>query len=205
MSYGVNAPQGLVPVRYVSGAPYEGAVNSYQIASGYATSLFFGDPIINLADGTIGIGTAGATCLGVFRGCKYTDTSGNYQFKPMWTASTTVLTGTTVEALIADDPNLMFSMQEAATNTGIGTGTPGTALALADRGLNINFKAPTSGVTATGQSAYFLDNAAVDTSSTKNFRLIALDPRVGNVVGDYANWLVGWNTHAFKSVGVTGV
>lgn len=205
MTDGVNAPRGLVPVRYLDGSPYVGAVNEYPIASGYATGLYTGDPVMLLSDGTIGIGTAGNVCLGVFMGCKYTDSDGNFQHKARWPASTTVQTGTIPIALVADSPNLVFDVQEAATNTGIGTGTAGTAIALADRGLNINFKAPTTGVNATGQSAYFIDNAAMDTTSTRNLNIIGLTPRPGNVVGDYANWLVCWNVHQRKSVGTTGI
>ena len=41
-----------------------------------------------LADGTIGIGVAGSAIRGVFNGCKYTDSTGDYQFRPYWPAST---------------------------------------------------------------------------------------------------------------------
>lgn len=205
MAYGVNAPWGLKPWQYLNGTPYLGATREYPLASGYVTSLFTGDPVMPLADGTIGIGTAGNPCLGVFMGVKYTATDGSFQMRPMWTGATTVLTGTVPVALIADDPNLVFNMQEAATNTAVGTGTAGTPLTLADRNFNINFKAPTTGVVATGQSAYFIDNASEADTSTLNLKILGLTPVPGNVVGNYANWLVTWNVHVLKSVGTTGV
>lgn len=198
MSYGTNAPQGLQIWGYTNGTPYNGAVRSYRIASGYATSIFSGDPVAMLNDGTIGIGVAGAACRGVFRGCKYTNTLGQQIFSPYWPASTTVQTGSTVEALIADDPNLLFNVQE--TN---GSGAAGTALALADLGLNINFLVG-SGTTASGQSTTSINNATEATTNSLNLKLIALAPVPGNVVGSFANWIVGWNSHDFKT-GTTGV
>ena len=199
MAYGTNAAWGLKPVRYKNGSPYTGAVNSYGITSAYSTSLFTGDPVTFLNTGMIGIGVAGAACLGVFMGCKYTQSDGTFKFNPMWPASTTVQTGTTIQALIADDPNLVFSMQEAATAT-----TAGTPLALADQGLNANFAAAT-GNSANGLSAYFLDNTTEATTISLNMKIIALDPAVGNAVGNYANWLVTWNNHIFQSTGTSGI
>lgn len=201
MSFGTNAPQGLVPVRYLNGSPWNGATNQYNIASAYATSLFTGDPVTTLADGTIGIGVAGAACRGVFMGVKYIATNGTPIFSPYWPASTVAQTGTTPQALIADDPNLVFSVQETnAAQTGAGT-----PLALADRGLNINFVVGT-GNTATGQSTTSLNNETEAVTSTLNLKILDLDPTPGNVVGNYANWLVTWNNHQFKGgQGTTGV
>lgn len=199
MSYGTNAPQGLVIKRYLNGTPYNGATNDYQIASGYPTNIFTDDPVIPLSDGTIGIGVAGSPCLGTFQGCKYTSTLGVYTFSPYWPASTTVQTGTTVTALIADDPNLVFSVQE--TN---GSSAAGTPLALADRNLNINF-AVGSGNTATGKSTTSINNTTEQTTSTLNLKILGLDNYPGNVVGSFANWEVTWNAHVLKSAGTTGV
>jgi hypothetical protein len=98
-----------------------------------------------------------------------------------------------------------MSVQEAATNTGVGTGTAGTALAVADRNLNANFKAPTSGTDSTGQSAYFIDNATEQTTSTLNLRVIRLTDHPGNVLGDYANYICAWNAHVNGRPGTTGV
>jgi hypothetical protein len=199
MAYGTNAPFGFRPVRYLNGTAWTGATNPYPIASAYSTSLFQGDPLIPLADGTIGIGTAGNPGVGIFWGVKYRDSAGNYQFSKYWPASTVTFNSETAEAQVIDDPFLLFSAQEAATSS-----TAGTALALADRNLNINFKSGT-GSTLTGQSAYFLDNATEATTSSLNFKIYGLDPTPGNVVGSYANWLVTWNNHVYKGgAGTTG-
>lgn len=205
MTYNSNGPNGLRPVRYRSGSPWTGATNQYNIASGYATGLFNGDPVTTLSDGTIGIGVAGASCRGIFTGTKYTQTDGTVvpgggsSGGNFWPASTTVQTGTTAIALIMDDNNVILTAQE--TN---GSSAAGTALALADRGLNINFAVGT-GNTRTGMSGASINNTTEATTSTLNLKIIDLDPTVGNAVGSFANWLVAWNVQQFQSVGTVGV
>ena len=198
MSYGTNAPNGLVPVKKLDGSAWTGATNPYQIASTYATALFRGDPVTILNDGTLGVGVAGAACVGVFWGVKWIDSTGRVRFEHYWPGNPGVLTGSTVEALVIDDPNTVFSVQETS-----GTGTAGTPLALTDIGLNANFLY-TAGSTATGQSAVSLNNASENTTDTLNLKILALDPTPGNAVGNFANWLVTLNNHRYKN-GVTGV
>ena len=198
MAYGTNAPNGLIPVKKLDGSAWTGATNPYQIANTYATALFRGDPVTRLADGTIGVGVAGSAVLGVFWGVKYTDSTGTVKFMNYWPGNPGVLTGSTVEALVIDDPNTVFSVQETSA-----TGTAGTPLALADRGLNINFLY-TAGSTATGQSAVSINNASEADTATLNCKIIDLDPTPGNAVGNFANWLVTINNHLYKG-GVTGV
>ena len=198
MAYGTNAPNGLIPVKKLDGSAWTGATNPYQIANTYGTALFRGDPVTRLADGTIGVGVAGSAILGVFWGVKYTDSTGVVKFMNYWPGNPGVLTGSTVEALVIDDPDTVFSVQETS-----GTGTAGTPLALADRGLNINFLY-TAGSTATGQSAVSINNASEADTSTLNCKIIDLDPTPGNAVGNYANWLVTINNHLYRG-GVTGV
>ena len=198
MSYGTNAPNGFQPVKKLDGSAWTGATNPYQIANVYATALFRGDPVTILADGTLGVGVAGATCVGVFWGVKYTDSTGVVKFMNYWPGNPGVLTGSTVEALVIDDPNTVFSIQETS-----GTGTAGTPLALADRGLNINFLY-TAGSTSTGSSAVSINNATEADTNTLNCKILQLDPTPGNAVGAYANWLVVLNNHLYKG-GVTGL
>ena len=198
MSYGTNAPNGFQPVKKLDGSAWTGATNPYQIASAYATALFRGDPVTTLADGTLGVGVAGATCMGVFWGVKYTDSTGVVKFMNYWPGNPGVLTGSVVEALVIDDPNTVFSIQETS-----GTGTAGTPLALADRGLNINFLY-TAGSTATGSSAVSINNATEADTSTLNCKILQLDPTPGNAVGAFANWHVTLNNHFYRG-GTTGI
>jgi hypothetical protein len=198
MAYGTNAPQGLVPVKKLDGSAWTGATNPYQIANAYATALFRGDPVTILTDGTLGVGVAGAACVGVFWGVKFTDSTGRVRFENYWPGNPGVLTGSVVEALVIDDPNTVFTIQE--TNA---SGAAGTPLALADRGLNANFLY-TSGSTATGTSAVSLNNASEADTSTLNLKILQLDPTPGNAIGAFANWLVVINNHLYRG-GVTGI
>lgn len=198
MSYGTNAPRGLEPVRMADGSAWTGALNTYQITSTYATALYTGDPVTVLADGTLGVGVAGSAIVGVFQGVKWVDSTGRIRFEKNWPGNPGVLTGSTVEALVIDDPNVVFTIQE--TNN---LGAAGTPLALADRGLNANFLY-TAGSTATGMSAVSLDNTTENTTSTLNLKILQLDPTPGNVVGNFANWLVTINNHLYRG-GVTGI
>ena len=115
-----------------------------------------------------------------------------------WPGNPGVLTGSTVEALVIDDPNTVFSIQE--TNA---SGAAGTPLALADRGLNINFLY-TAGSTSTGSSAVSINNASEADTNTLNCKILQLDPTPGNAVGAFANWHVVFNNHLYKG-GVTGL
>ena len=198
MAYGTNAPQGLVPVKKLDGSAWTGATNPYQIANAYATALFRGDPVTTLSDGTLGVGVAGATTIGVFWGVKWIDSTGRVRFENYWPGNPGVLTGSTVEALVIDDPNTVFTIQE--TNA---SGAAGTPLALADRGLNANFLY-TAGSTATGTSAVSLDNSTEAATSTLNLKILQLDPTPGNAIGNFANWLVVINNHLYRG-GVTGL
>jgi hypothetical protein len=198
MAYGTNAPQGLVPVKKLDGSAWTGATNPYQIANAYATAIFRGDPVGVLADGTLGVGVAGSTITGVFWGVKFIDSTGRVRFENFWPGNPGVLTGSTVEALVIDDPNTVFTIQETS-----GTGTAGTPLALADRGLNANFLY-TAGSTATGTSAVSLNNASEADTSTLNLKILQLDPTPGNAVGAFANWLVIMNNQSYRA-GVTGI
>jgi len=206
MSYGVNAAQGLQPRRYLNGSPWNNATNTYNIATGYATSIFTGDPVDfdsgntgNIIIAPLTTGT-GAPVLGVFQGCKYFDTNANFIFSPYWPASTTILANTTVEAEIADDPNIIFDIQ----SNGVLGATP---LVLGNVGYNAQWVVATGSVIS-GQSAYLLDAITNIPATTQAYQLKILraTPVPGNVFGiSYANAEVIINNHRLKSVGTVGV
>lgn len=193
MTMNSNGPLGLVPYCMQGGSPYSGATNRYYIATSYATSLFTGDPV-SLSAGYVVIGVAGSPIIGVFAGCKYTDATGNVKFSPYWPASTATMTGTTINAEIIDDPNVIFSIQE--TN---GSGVAGTPLTQATGpGFNYNFLVG-AGNTANGLSTTSLNNAAANT--TLNLKVIRLDQTILNTYGAFANWLVLINNDVYRAGG----
>lgn len=199
MTNNSNFPLGFIAYGRAEGAAWTGATNEYPVASGYATSLFRGDPLLTLADGTLGIGTAGNPVRGVMWGTKYINSTNQVNWASYWPASTTVQTGTLPVLEVIDDPYLLFDIQEANAS-----GVAGTPLALTDVGANFNFHSGT-GNTASGNSGYWLDNSTASTTATENCRLMRLTPRINNVVGSFANWLVQFNAHELKAgtVGVT--
>lgn len=192
MAYGSNFPNGILPVRYISGAPWNDAYNEYQIASAYATSIFFGDPVTLGTGGQLAIGVAGSAIIGIFYGCKYTDSTGTAKFSPYWPASTVTQNSAAALAYVADCPDLVFSVQE--TNASNLAGTPLTQAAV---GQNFDFLVGT-GTTASGQSTTSLNNASTPTTATNNLKILSLDPTVGNTYGSFANWLVIINNHLYK-------
>ena len=49
----VSAPYGLKPVNLIGGQVFAGATRLMEIASGYATSIYYGDVVKRVSNGTI--------------------------------------------------------------------------------------------------------------------------------------------------------
>ena len=117
----LDAPQGFTPVRHMSGGVIR--TNAYEIANGSGTSIFTGDAVQLLTNGTITLMANNTKPVGVFAGCEYTDqATGDVKFLKVWTASTTVKTNSAVKAYVYDDPDITFSIQCDGTfaNTDVG-------------------------------------------------------------------------------------
>lgn len=185
----VDNPVGLVPSRVLGGGCI--VANPYSIAGGYTSAIFTGDVVEMTGTGKdIALAAAGTVNpIGVFAGCKFIDPEGRPQFKPYWPASQAVETGTTVEALVWDDPNTIFRAQAdtcAAADVG----------ALADWTV-------VAGNPKTGNSATLVEGS-VTAALGKSLRIYGLLPEVGNEYGANANVEVMFAEHALKGV-VAGV
>lgn len=159
------------------------ASRGYAIASGYATSLFTGDPVKSVgsaaADGrpTIEIAPAGAV-RGVFAGCEYTDASGSRVRSKYWPASTTA---TNVIAFVYDDPETVFSVQADED------------IEVADFNNKADFVSGT-GNTRTGLSAYELDSSNIGTGDA--LLIIGLDDTISpNDLASFAKVKVLFREH----------
>lgn len=120
----VNGPYGLVPVNLIGGQVFAGSTRMIPIASGYASSLYFGDPVKFTSDGTlissaIAYNTAatetGGT-LGVFLGCEYSTTGGPLFGKmrsQKWTGGTVAADAV---AYICDDYDVIMKTAIIAYN-----------------------------------------------------------------------------------------
>ena len=179
-------PYGLRPVNMLGGQSMSHGIRQYKIASGYATSIFNGDLVKLVVGGTIekDTGTTTATPVGVFLGVEYEDTNHGLLHKQMWTASTTVKTGTTAWAYVCDDPDALFEIQADDT---LSQNAIGTNAAIVQG----------SGNTATGKSGVTLDASTIAATATLPLRIVDYVNRPGfSALGDAkTDMIVRLNTH----------
>jgi hypothetical protein len=186
----VDSPFGLRPVRYMSGAPYNGAVNAYSTAAGDATAIYVGDPVIisGTAQTINGViyqdvdqAATGDVIVGVVVAVDPVLGSGaNGRDSTVYRAASTQRI-----VYVADDPGLLFEIQEVSG---------GTALTANDIGLNANFVVA-AGSTTTGLSGVELNNATEATTNTLDLQIVGFQNRTGNEIGEHAKWLVRINRH----------
>lgn len=186
----VDSPFGLRPVRYMSGAPYNGAVNAYSTAAGDATAIYVGDPVVISGTGQtingvvyqdVDQAATGDKIVGVVVAVDPVIGSGaNGRDSTIYRAASTQRI-----VYVADDPNLLFEIQEVSG---------GTPLAADDIGLNANFVVA-AGSTTTGLSGVELNNATEATTNTLDLQIVGFQNRTGNEIGEHAKWLVRINRH----------
>lgn len=108
-------PMGAEPVGTTSASgSFSGKTRHIPIASGYATSIFYGD-FVKLVDNgattTIAkdTGTATLTPIGIFLGVRYTDPNTNQlTFAQSYNQP---IAASDIEAIVLDDPNVEFRIQ----------------------------------------------------------------------------------------------
>jgi len=192
----VSGPYGLVPVKLLSGSPFVGVTRHFNIASGYATAIFYGDAVKLVTGGTVERDTfdAAMTPVGVFLGCTYTDPNLGYKvFRQSYPASTVA---SDIEAYVVDATDVLFKAAVVSSGTTIGD------LAQTDLGANV------AGVDNTGSSTSGNSRGAIsDTSATTNtlpFRIVGLVGETKNSSGGFTEAYVKWNAgHQYDNT--TGV
>ena len=170
----VSAPYGLKPVNLIGGQVFAGSTRLMQIASGYATNIFYGDLVKRISDGTIELdtGTTTATPCGVFLGVQFTNGStGQVQQQQYYPASQAIKSGTQIFAVVADDPDTLFQVAVVSGTTVI------TGVGISAIGNNATL-VQNAGSTITGNSAV----AILATTATTN----TLPIRIIDVVRDTA-------------------
>ena len=170
----VSAPYGLKPVNLIGGQVFAGATRQMEIASGYATSIFYGDLVKRINDGTIqkDTGTTTATPCGIFLGVSFTNSStGQIQQQQFYPASQSIKSGTKIFAVVADDPDTLFQVAVVSGTTVI-SGVGITAIG------NNGTLVQNAGSSTTGNSAV----ALLDSTATTN----TLPIRIIDVVRDTA-------------------
>jgi hypothetical protein len=181
-----DTPRGLVPVAYVSGAPYNGAFREYSVAAGDGVAIFVGDPVTTAAVGTAQT-INGKVMLDVVQAATGDVITGVVVgVQPVTEASLPYRAASTQRVLyVADDPNLLFEIQEVSG---------GTALTANDLGLNADFVVGT-GSSTTGLSAVELNNSGEAGTNTLDLKLVGFKNAPDNAIGEHAKWLVRINRH----------
>jgi hypothetical protein len=188
-----DAPFGLKPVGELGSGYNTSGTTEYSIASGASGNIFSGDLVKMANTGTILVAAAGDQALGVFRGCKYTDSNGDVIFSAYWPDGT--VTSDAV-AFVVDDPNALFEIQSAATGSVVQT--------VVGNNADIVY---TSGSTKTGISAVEISGTTAATSAQLRIIGFSGDPD-NNTLGTGSasanvNMIVKINEHFYaQTVGV---
>lgn len=196
----VSAPYGLKPVNLIGGQVFAGSTRLMQIASGYATDIFYGDLVKRISDGTIqkDTGTATATPNGIFLGVQFTNGStGQVQQQQFYPASQAIKSGTLIFAVVADDPDTLFQVAVVSGTTvisGVGITAIGNNATLVQN----------AGSTTSGNSAVaILDSTA--TTNTLPIRIIDVVRDTATAADNFPEVIVKINATMHQYNNATGV
>lgn len=183
----VDAPRGLRPLRYISGAPYNGAATIFHVPASDSTAIYIGGLVKSAgtanADGVMSVTgnvATGDPVLGVVTGFAYV-TADSPTYRP---ASTERF------VMVETDPNVLYEVQEDSV---------GGALAATAVGNTADLIGFTAGSTATGLSAIEIDSSTATASGdgTQDVLILGLSQSpADNAIGVNAKWLVRLNNHA---------
>lgn len=178
-----DRPNGFRPVRMLSGAPWNGQVEEYNVDSSNTPAIFVGDAVVMEADGNLGAATTSSVIYGVCVGVKVNRDVAATEHPGYLPVSTQG----TIQIVIGRD--VVFEVQEDSAGNDI------TAAMVGANGPLV----ATAGSTTTGRSAMELDSSVVSTNNgsaaTDQFRIIRLVSRVDNALGTNAKWEVVINEH----------
>jgi hypothetical protein len=197
----VDAPYGLKPVNLIGGQVFAGATRLMEIASGYATNIFYGDLVKRISDGTIekDTGTTTATPVGVFLGVSFTNQStGQVQQQQYYPASQAIASGSKIFAVVADDPDTLFQVVSCSGTTvvaGMGISAIGNNIALIQ----------TAGSTTTGNSKVAIDEGTQNTTNTLPIRIIDVVRETATGADTFVEFIVKINATMHQYNNSTGV
>lgn len=193
-----SAPFGFRPSFHNSG---QIRPKAYAVASGYATTIFEGDPVKLAADGTIQLGTSdgtrsgttdGVKLLGIATGVEYLDSTGKPTISPFWTGNTAVYNSGLATIWVYDDPETLFDSQYS------NPGTPGTTSMQSAVGKEADWVvASPGGSTSTGISSSQLTALQ---STSGQFQITGFQGNINDSLTDaYAIVTVRINEHQYKA------
>lgn len=162
------APFGLRPSYHPTGIDRG---TSYPIASGYATAIFKGDPVILSAAGTITAGAAASDLIGVFNGVEYTDALGKPTYSNFWPAGQVVFANSVTTMWVWDTPDMVYDVQ---ANGSVAAGAIG----------NQSDIVMGAGSVQTGLSTTVLSAALAGVGVQGQFRVVDYNRDPSNAAGD---------------------
>lgn len=177
--------RGFIPVKHVTGAPYNGQCNIYAVSASDGTALFVGDPVKITSDGNAqGIqyvtkATQGAAVLGVVVGIinpKLDPVAGNMTSGSIALDTPQYRVASTAGyVLVCDSDDVIYEV-EAVTGS-----NSAYSFAVADIGLNADL-ATVAGSTTTGTSAAALDMSTKAATATLQFKIMGVVQRPDNEI-----------------------
>ena len=196
----VNGPYGFLPINLIGGQVFAGSTRNMEIAVGYATNIFYGDFVKRVVGGTIekDTGTTANTPAGVFLGCFYTAANGTPTRSQYYPASQTVVAGTKIYAIVADDPDTLFKVAVCSSGVVMATVTKNAL------GTNMSVLA-TAGSTTTGNSAYSVLSSSPAATNTFPVRVIDLVPATSPTPTTYCELIVKINFGIHQYNNATGL
>ena len=182
----VSKPYGLQPVNLIGGQVYAGSTRLFRIASGYATSIYYGDVVKMNSDGTIvkDTGTSTATPVGIFLGCTYTNPSTNQKLNYQYYAGGTAAPD--IQAYIVDDPDVLFKM------AAVSSGTTVAFYSSEQIGLNAAL-IQNNGSNTTGDSQVAINGASFATTASLPIRIVDIVPDTSNSSNGYCEFICKFN------------
>jgi hypothetical protein len=211
---------GFSPVKYLSGAPYNGAANMYAIPTTDTTASYAIGDVVQSAGGAdangvpfaIKIPAASASsfaALGVIVGISPVDSTLTLQATNLDLNQSYIPAGTRTAVRyiwVADDPNLVFEVSAGVTatnftlvkgrfNAGLGVVVAGADAAYAINQTSLTNTSPQSNVAIAG--------ASVATTNTLPISLLGLVQRQDNEVGSLSRLLCRFNRHEFGVAGAS--
>ncbi len=178
-------PMGAEPVGTTSASgSFSGKTRHIPIASAYNVSLFYGD-FVKLVDNgsttTIAkdVGTTALTPIGIFLGVRYTDpTTKNLTFAQSYNQP---ITASDLQAIVLDDPDVEFRMQ---ANGAVTADAYGKNFAVVQ----------TAGSADIGRSKNSVNASSVATTNTLPLRLLGFVESGESSIGDaYTDLIVKFN------------
>lgn len=193
----VSKAGGLIPVQYLNGSPWNGKGRVYCIPDTDDTNAFaIGDPVTlaGSADAngvpTITLATAGTGNLvlgAIVAGAGALEYGGAYGVPADSPIVIPAVKSRAYYVLVADDPNIIFEIQE--------DGDGGT-IAATSVGLNANL---ISGTNNGYVSGWELDSSSVAAGATLQCKILRAAQRRDNALGADCKWWVKINQHCFAA------